>query len=66
MLLVAAIVGPTAPAYWFEALPAHGSKLVGTPTASDKFIAAQRLRSIPLQKPAFRQTPLSKNAASGF
>jgi hypothetical protein len=50
----------------FEALPAHGSKLVGTPTASDKFNAAQRLRSIPLQKPAFRQTPLSKNAASGF
>ncbi|WP_210200108.1 hypothetical protein, partial [Bradyrhizobium sp. ARR65] len=22
------------PAYWFEALPAHGSKLVGTPTAA--------------------------------
>jgi hypothetical protein len=34
MFLVAIIVDPTVQAYWFEALPAHGSKLVGTPTAA--------------------------------
>jgi hypothetical protein len=34
MFLVAIIVDPTVRAYWFEALPAHGSKLVGTPTAA--------------------------------
>jgi hypothetical protein len=39
-MLLVAIICPTARVYLFEALPADGKKVVGTPTPSDKFNAA--------------------------
>lgn len=33
-MLLVAIVDPIVLAYWFEALPAYGSKLVGIPSAA--------------------------------
>ncbi|MGY3408385.1 hypothetical protein ACVWZV_004498 [Bradyrhizobium sp. GM5.1] len=53
------IVDPSAPV---EAPPANGSKVVGTPTPATTSMPRQRLRSIPLQRAAFRQIRARQNA----